>query len=78
MPIVHIDLMEGRPPERLEALIRDVSQTVATSLEAPLENVRVIVNEMRPHHFGIGGRPHSQVAAERRSQDANESQGAGT
>jgi 4-oxalocrotonate tautomerase len=65
MPIVHIDLMEGRSPDRIEAMIRSVSQAIATSLEAPIDSVRVVVREMAPHHYGVGGRPWPEVVAER-------------
>lgn len=66
MPIVHIDLMEGRPPEKITAMIRGVSEAIATTLDAPIDSVRVVVNEMRAHEYGIGGRPYPEVAEERR------------
>ena len=69
MPIVHIDLVEGRPPERIEAMIRAVSDAMATSLDAPIDSVRVVVNEMSPHQFGVGGRPWPEVAAERAREE---------
>ena len=69
MPIVHIDLVEGRPPERIEAMIRAVSEAMATSLDAPIGSVRVVVNEMAPHQFGVGGRPWPEVAAERAREE---------
>ncbi len=69
MPIVHIDLVEGRPPERIERMIRAVSEAMATSLDAPIDNVRVVVNEMAPHQFGVGGKPWPEVAAERDRQE---------
>lgn len=70
MPIVHIDLVEGRSPERVEQLIRAVSEAVATALESPLENVRVIVNEMSHHQYGVGGRPWTEVVAERHAAES--------
>ena len=75
MPIVHVDLVEGRSPQRIETMIRAVSDAMATSLEVPVANVRIIVNEMAPHQFGIGGRPWAEVAAERSRQtpEASES-----
>ena len=71
MPIVHIDLMEGRPPDRIEAMIRGVSEAVANTLEAPIDTVRVIVNEMQPHQYGIGGKPWPQVVAERQASQGD-------
>lgn len=78
MPIIHIHLMEGRPPELLESLIRDVSRTASETLGSPIENVRVVVNEMQPHQFGIGGRPHREAAAERRARSEGGAQGEAT
>lgn len=65
MPIVQISLMEGRPEEKIEKMITSVSEAISISLDAPIESVRVIVNEMRPHQYGIGGRPYRVVRAER-------------
>ena len=67
MPIVHIDLMEGRGSERIEGMIRAVSEAVATSLDAPIESVRVVVREMAAHQYGVGGRPWPEVVAERQA-----------
>ncbi|SFM57655.1 tautomerase family protein, partial [Marinobacter zhejiangensis] len=36
-------------------LIREVSEAICRSLDAPLESVRVIINEMPKQHFGIAG-----------------------
>lgn len=72
MPIVHVDLMEGRPPEKIGAMIRAVSEAVSTSLDAPISAVRVIVNEMHQHQYGVGGKPWPEVLEERdaRGDDA--------
>lgn len=65
MPIVQISLMEGRPTEKIDKMITSVSEAISTSLDAPIESVRVIVNEMGPHHYGVGGKPFAVVRAER-------------
>ena len=67
MPIITINLLEGRSPEQIQRMIADVSQAAAGSLDAPVETVRVIVNEMPTHAFGIGGRSAAAVIAERRA-----------
>ncbi|HEY7468259.1 MAG TPA: 2-hydroxymuconate tautomerase [Acidimicrobiia bacterium] len=66
MPIVQVSLMEGRAEEKIEKMISAVSEAVSTSLEAPIETVRVIVYEMRPHQYGVGGRPYRVVQEERK------------
>lgn len=68
MPIVHVDLTEGRPPEKIAAMIRAISEAVSTSLDAPIGAVRVIVNEMQQHQYGVGGKPWPEVLEERRAR----------
>lgn len=55
MPFIQINIVEGRSPEKKEKLIHEVSHTVANVLEAPIENVRVMINEIPPEHWGIAG-----------------------
>lgn len=55
MPIAEIHLIEGRSDEQKEALIREVTDAIAHSLDAPKERVRVLIDEMPKQHFGIGG-----------------------
>lgn len=47
--------MEGRPPEKIEAMMKNVTEAVSESLDAPKENVRVIVHEVPKTHWSIGG-----------------------
>ncbi len=67
MPLVYINLMEGRPPEKIETMIESVSQAIANSLGDPIDNVRVMVYEMKEHQYGAGGKPMRVVRAERRA-----------
>ncbi len=67
MPIVTVNMMEGRDPERIQEMIAEVSKAISHSLDAPIESIRVIVNEMEPHQYGIAGRPAGEVMAERRA-----------
>ena len=55
MPIVTINMMEGRSDEQKEQMIDAVSEALASSLDAPKESVRIMINEMPKQHFGIGG-----------------------
>lgn len=55
MPIVTINMMEGRSDEQKERMIDEVSEALARSLDAPKESVRIMINEMPKQHFGIGG-----------------------
>ena len=66
MPLVHIDLLEGRSEDKIESMIRTVSEAIASSLETNIDSVRIVVNEMKPYQYGVGGKPWPVVAEERR------------
>ncbi|MCG2581476.1 MAG: 2-hydroxymuconate tautomerase [Marinobacter sp.] len=55
MPIAQLYIIEGRTDEQKETLIREVSEAMSRSLDAPMERIRVMITEMPKQHFGIGG-----------------------
>ncbi|MTD56891.1 tautomerase family protein [Amycolatopsis pithecellobii] len=55
MPIVEINLIEGRPPEKIRELIRRVHDAVEGALEAPASSIRILVREIPPAHWAAGG-----------------------
>jgi len=55
MPIATINIIEGRSDEKKEKLIESVSKAISQSLDAPIESVRIIINEMPKQHYGIAG-----------------------
>ncbi|MDN4075398.1 4-oxalocrotonate tautomerase [Fictibacillus terranigra] len=55
MPIVNIQLLEGRPEEKIKEVIHNVTEVISATLDAPKENVRVLVSEVPKTHWGIGG-----------------------
>ncbi|WP_373863292.1 4-oxalocrotonate tautomerase [Brevibacillus centrosporus] len=59
MPIIQIQIMEGRSPEKVKSLIQRVTETVAEELDSPKERIRVLVTEVPKTHWGIGGVPAS-------------------
>lgn len=56
MPIIVAHILEGRPAELKIELIRNITETVAKTLDVPPESVRVIVSEMGKDDYGIGGK----------------------
>jgi 4-oxalocrotonate tautomerase len=56
MPIAMINIIEGRSPEKIRRMVESVSQAMATSLNAPIESVRVLVTEYPATHWGRNGR----------------------
>ena len=64
-PFVTIRLLAGRPPEQHEALIARVSALVAEIVDVPVARVRVMIVEVPPALWGIGGVP---AATQRRDE----------
>jgi len=65
MPLVEVTLVEGRTPAQLRALISAVTEAVVVSVDAPKQNVRVVVREVPPTHWAAG----DVTIAERRASD---------
>lgn len=57
MPIVEITLVEGRSQEQKRSLVKEVTNAVVSAVSAPVESVRVIIREIPPEHFAVGGVP---------------------
>ena len=55
MPLVQITLAKGRTAEQLQALGEAVTAAVHEAVGAPLQNVRVVINECEPEHWFVGG-----------------------
>ena len=62
-PLIRISLMAGRPPELLRELMADMSALVAEILDISIDDTRVLVTEIPPTHWGIGGVPANEVRA---------------
>lgn len=56
MPIAMINIIEGRDDEKKALLIEKVTEAICESLDAPIEAVRVIINEVPKTQFGIAGK----------------------
>lgn len=59
MPLIHIDLLEGRSKEQLKNLVKDVTAAVAKNTGAPAEHIHIVLNEMANDHYSVGGVLHS-------------------
>ena len=55
MPFVHIELLEGRTPEQLEKLMKDVTRVISEDTGAPQEHISVIVNQLGERQLAQGG-----------------------
>lgn len=64
MPLVRIDILEGRPPEVIEELHARVASLVAEIIGSPLDRIRTYVTEIPAENWGIGGVPAARVRAD--------------
>ncbi len=55
MPIIQIHLLEGRSPEKKRNLVKAVTQAVCETIDAPPEQVRIILSEMAKEDYSIAG-----------------------
>jgi 4-oxalocrotonate tautomerase len=55
MPFVHIELIKGRTPEQLTAMMKDVTEVVHKDTGAPKEHIHVIIRELDKHTYGNNG-----------------------
>jgi 4-oxalocrotonate tautomerase len=55
MPIINVALLEGRSTEAKAALIRRLTDAVVETIGVPRDAVRVLLNEVRPEHWGAAG-----------------------
>lgn len=64
MPLVRIDILEGRPPEVIEELHSRVASLVAEIIDSPLDRVRTYITEIPAENWGIGGVPALRARAD--------------
>jgi 4-oxalocrotonate tautomerase len=57
MPIVTINMLEGRDKHKKKELMANVTACITETLEVPAENVRIIIREVPLEHYGVAGLP---------------------
>jgi 4-oxalocrotonate tautomerase len=65
MPIIQITLIQGREAAAVSECAREVARTVHRSLGAPMESIRVLVNEIPASHWAVGDRTRDEIDAAR-------------
>jgi 4-oxalocrotonate tautomerase len=56
MPIVKVELLEGRTLAQKRLLVEKVTQAIVDSIGAPAENVTVIIRDMSKENFSKAGK----------------------
>ncbi|NRA17498.1 MAG: 4-oxalocrotonate tautomerase family protein [Oceanospirillaceae bacterium] len=57
MPIINVLMLEGRSIEQKQALIAKVTDAVCETIDVPSAAVRVIIQDIPPTQWGVGGEP---------------------
>lgn len=55
MPILNIQIVQGRSAQQKKALLTNVSQAVVDSIAAPVTSVRVMLSEIPADHVIVAG-----------------------
>jgi len=55
MPMIQIELLEGRSPEKINKMIKDMTDACMNALQCPRDVVKIIVREMKHTHYAVGG-----------------------
>lgn len=63
MPLIQITLIEGRDGETITQCAKEVARTVHNSLGAPLESIRVVVNQVPASQWIVGERSKAEIDA---------------
>lgn len=60
MPVVHIHMIQGRTPEKKEALIKKVTDAIVDTLQVSKDKVHIILHEVLKENIGDSGIPLSK------------------
>jgi 4-oxalocrotonate tautomerase len=63
MPIVHLNLLEGREPALVSQCIKEIARVIHETLGAPMETIRVVASEVPSSHWAIGDRTRAEIDA---------------
>ena len=69
MPLVEVTLTQGRSPEQLRELMRQLHDAVHASLDANPASIRVVVREVPRALWSAGGQTLAERDAEQRDAE---------
>lgn len=55
MPIISVTMLVGRSPVQKRAFLREVTDAAVRTLAVQPQQVRVIIQEIAPEHWGVAG-----------------------
>jgi 4-oxalocrotonate tautomerase len=67
MPVIHVNMMEGRTEEQKSAMAKAITDAVVTTLGAKPEGVRILIHEIGHTGFFVAGETLAQRAARQKA-----------
>ncbi len=61
MPIVQIDMLEGRTVDQKRALVKKVTEAIVETASCPPEAVTIIIRDMATTNLGKAGKLRSDM-----------------
>lgn len=55
MPVIRVEMWEGRTPEQKRELVKVLSQETARITQCDVESVYVIIDDVKKENWGAGG-----------------------
>lgn len=68
MPIIQMNMLEGRASEKKAELAQAVTDAVVRVLDCPEQSVRIMFHELKPDGFYVAGKPSAGAAAHARKE----------
>lgn len=69
MPIIQINMLEGRTVEQKRNAVAAITEAVCRTLSVRPEQVRIMINELAVEHFAVGGETAAMRAAAAKATD---------
>jgi 4-oxalocrotonate tautomerase len=63
MPIIRIEMLQGRSPAIKAELIARITEAAVATLSVDPEQVRVLIYEVPPEHWAVGGQTKAATTA---------------
>lgn len=69
MPLIKVSMFPGRTDSQKTALIAEFTETFVRICDVRRDGVWVVIEEVPPEHWGVGGQPHG---GRRRTSEAED------
>ncbi len=69
MPIIRVEMLVGRTPAVKQELITRVTEAVVSTLAVKPEQVRVLLYEIAPEHWAVGGTTKAETEISIKQQE---------